>query len=707
MPTNFETSQSLISRRSLLKMFGMAGFVTNIPYLSREVFASQTDQMGVSLNRSVGNYPDWLAEARIGGLTISGAKVDYEQMKFDLDRLVKQGVNVVEADSRLSDYLSEEDFAAELILIKKRTQIIHARGLKVVWYIPSLEVITANGLTRQDSFARTHPDWLQVSFDEKSKGVFYGQKVFWVAPNDESAWLCPNTPYGDWFKNKVRRLAETGLDGLWLDVPIFDLIVVKWGCACPYCKSKFTKQTGLSFPQKFDVTDRNFWNFIQWRHRTITEFLNECNQVLQSVNPNAVSIAEIVALDHMGATLHGSEGSALSNIFVVWEVDAVSETTAMAEASYDDWIVMHNIFKYCRGATMDRPSWVFCYGFNESDAQLVLASAVAAQNNPYELRTPEMTSTVGNEFREMMFKWVESYSKPIFRSNSVAPVAVIYSERNRDFLDALHAGGIFYSTAPPGRGRKWLGKKSESPQVLEYMGDYRGLSLLLYQQQIPTDIFPFSRVDADLLKRYKVIVLPYMASLTTEEKKILLEAVQNGTTLIVSGPKPGMWDGDGLLRKESIWRDIIGNGVGDRHVAHIGKGKICFWADHLGRNYISENDQQVTTQLLSWMSEVGVAPWTVEKLPVVVQPYIYEDALFIHVLNYAWVGKLENKSKRLSLKLLVPWDVKQQVKLIVQSEPQWANTKTLSYKILKSENESKILIYLEVGINCLVKIKMA
>ena len=36
----------------------------------------------------------------------------------------------------------------------------------------------------------------------------------------ESAWLCPSSPYADYFANRVARLARTALDGLWGDVPL-------------------------------------------------------------------------------------------------------------------------------------------------------------------------------------------------------------------------------------------------------------------------------------------------------------------------------------------------------------------------------------------------------------------------------------------------------------------------------------------------------
>jgi hypothetical protein len=693
------TQYSAMTRRDVLKLAGSAGIMTVLPLSSmRPSYASPTHSQRSVKHPLSNDYPDWIAEARIGGLTVSGVKVNPTQLQYDLGRLIKQGVTVIEADSRLSDYLSEKDFTIELQRIKATTEIIHQHDLKVVWYIPSLEVLTPNGVSRKDSFARTHPDWVQLTFDGENRATFYGRKVFWVHPKDESAWLCPNSPYRDWFKSHLRRLAETGVDGIWLDVPIFDQIIVKWSCSCHYCREKFTHQTGMEFPRRFDVRDKAFWRFVRWRHETITEFLDDCKETIQSVNPDTVTIAEIVTLDHMGATLLGAEGSAMPNILIVWEVDAVSETTAMAEASYDDWMAMHNIFKYCRGATMDRPSWVFCYGYDESDAQLVIASAIAAQNNPYELRTPQMTSTVGMEFRQMMFNWIAQYSKQIFRSRSIAPVAVIYSERNRDFLDTVHAGGIYLSPAPPLRDRKWLGKKSESPINLEYMGDYRGLSILLYQNQIPTDIYPISRVNEDLLSNYPVLILPYMASISEAEKKMLLEAVKNGSNLIITGPEPGMWDAGGTRREESLWSEINPNLETKKSSVSLGKGKVYFWKERVGQQYLKSHDDDITEHLLTWLKECGVNAWISEKLPVVIQPYVYDKQVIIHVLNYSWIGGLANQPKRLELKLSVPWGHGHEVIRVIQSEPQWSKPKTLDH----SEKGGRVVIPLEVGINALI-----
>jgi hypothetical protein len=690
------------NRREFIKEVTLAGLLatTSITKLPRACAAQSKASRNTPRRET--EYPDWIAEARIYGLSIQGARVDIDRMRIELERAVKQGANVIEADSQLSDYLSEEDFTVKLDLIAKTTRLIHDAGMKVVWYIPSLEVITPNGRERTDSFASIHPDWLQLSFDRERRAVFYGPKVFWLKSTDESAWMCPNSPYRQWFMSRLQRLAQTGVDGVWIDATMFSPIAAPWGCADKYCRDKFTSQTGLEFPRKFDLSDRAFWRYVQWRHEILTEFIEVCRRTVTSVNPNVITIAEVVTSDHIGATQYGTEGSSMIDSFVVWEVEPISETTAMADADYDDWLILHSMYKYCRGAVMNRPSWAFCYGYNENDAQLVMASAVAAQNNPYELRTPEMTTTVGMEFRGMMYNWIANHSKQIYQSQSIAPVAILVSERNRDFLDAQHTGGIFVTTTPPGREWKWSTGKAESPVNMEYMGDYRGLSLLLFHHQIPTDIYPMSRVNVDLLQKYKVLILPYMAILTKSEKAMLLQAVRNGATLIVSGIDPGKWDSNGDLRKRSLWDDILVNVNTERNTRSLGKGRIYFWKSLMGREYLRTRDKKITIPFSSWLRSAGVESWVNKQTPVVIQPYLLSGQVVIHLLNYGWIGGMANKSNRLSFELSIPWDFERKIRKITQSEPQWTEPK----EVLFLEKENKVIIPLNIGINALLIIDM-
>ena len=99
------------------------------------------------------------------------------------------------------------------------------------------------------------------------------------------------------------------------------------------------------------------------------------------------------------------------------------------------YISLIAMMAFGRGVTPDRPSWSFVYGNQEDDAELVMAEALATQNNPYELKAPEMTTTVGPAYRERMFGWIQEHHEDLFLSRSDARVVVLHSSSSRDVID--------------------------------------------------------------------------------------------------------------------------------------------------------------------------------------------------------------------------------------------------------------------------------
>jgi hypothetical protein len=686
MPNSIKITKSqLITRRGFLSLSGKIGVAATLPlFAGKNANATSSNEKGIQqYKKRAGNNASWIAEARIGELSLLGG-FDKNGLNTELSLLVKQGVSIVKVDSGFSHSLSKSELSKEIQRVKEVTKIIQSHGLKVMWYTPAFKVITKNGVYQLDSFARTHADWLQVSFDGKDRGVSYGEKGFQAEENDEVAWLCPCSPYRQWVKKKLQILAKTGVDGIWLDV--FGQMGVEFPCSCHYCQKKFTTQTGFAFHTQYDATDQSFWKYVSWRHKIITRFLSECKAVVRKASPNTVVIAEMGALDHTDPTYLGAEAIGLKETLVVWNVTAISEQTGMAGASYDEWIALHNIYKCCQGTTRDNLSWVYCYGHQEADAQLVVASAIAAQNNPYALSLPSTSSSVGLDFREAYFHWIQSYSKQIFQSVSVAPVAVLYSERNRDFLDI--------------NARDNMPVSSDAP---EYLEDYRGLSTFLYQHQIPTDVYPFSRVDDALLARYSVLVLPFMASISKDEKLMLLSAVRNGATLILTGTEQGLWDDRMTRRDNSLWDGILGGAEDKEVIVRYGRGRLFFWKEAVGQRYLETRDSELRNKLIGMIHQAGVGRWLTTKQPVVVQPYRYQQQMVIHLLNYSWVGEINNQSNRISIELSIPWELKDKPVKITQTEPGWSEEKVLSFKKVND----KVVISVEIGINALVLIDLA
>jgi hypothetical protein len=148
--------------------------------------------------------PRWMEHARLGG---EAFYIGYGDVALDrtLDRLAESGASVLEGDANMSDFLDDTALAQTLDEIHYVTQKAHERNLKVVWYYPSLEVITPNGEHQSHSMFKKKPTWVQYNIGDKPN-VFYGSKEHWVDPGAESAWMCHNSPYRDYYFDRVRWL---------------------------------------------------------------------------------------------------------------------------------------------------------------------------------------------------------------------------------------------------------------------------------------------------------------------------------------------------------------------------------------------------------------------------------------------------------------------------------------------------------------------
>ena len=81
---------------------------------------------------------------------------------------------MVEADSNLSDFLTEAEFEAELRFMRQYVRTAHRLGLKVVWYVATLEVLSVQAERGDNIVSKAHPDWLQRGLDGKPN-VYVGE----------------------------------------------------------------------------------------------------------------------------------------------------------------------------------------------------------------------------------------------------------------------------------------------------------------------------------------------------------------------------------------------------------------------------------------------------------------------------------------------------------------------------------------------------
>ena len=504
---------------------------------------------------------DWLGQARIAGAELF-AEMTAGEIARNLSALNKQNVSVIEANSDLSRSLTDKEFQAEIDLMRRYTQAAHRLGMRVVWYYPALEVLTPNAKRGNRSMYQMHPTWVQQGLDGKPN-VFIGDKsggrgrVHWVEPNTESAWMSLHSPYADMFLDRIKKIAATGVDGIWLDVPIYNDIGAEWADTSPGAAAKFRADVGMEVPKSANWADPIWRRWIAWRYQEISDFILRVRDAATSVANDITIVTETVTLDYNAATMLGLDGSTMkgaSGVIQVWEVDAVSDRTAMREAQPDDWICLIGMSKFAKAASGKKPSWIFAYGKDPDDGMLVMAEALAAGNHPYETKIPHMTTTVGAAYRERMFSWIKQEERRLFASNSAAKLAVYFSPESRDYVDRAAGMGLFATT----RSKDilwWSNEQENSVYSLTYLAEYRGIIKWLVHNHIPFDIVV--RPDAAELSRYEAVIAPSLRAISDRDADLLDRYVAKGGNLFVTGPNPATLDEFGNQRSASVLKSLV------------------------------------------------------------------------------------------------------------------------------------------------------
>ncbi len=609
---------------------------------------------------------DWASVATVGGAALDRRDDETEWVAI-LNRLVQENVTVVEADSSLSEYLTDADFEGELAMMRRFSELAHERNLKVVWYYPSLEVITADGETAEHSMYKDHPDWVQLGLDEQdptrfAPNVFYGSKVFWVDPGAESAWMCHLSGYRDYLFERIRKVAQTGVDGVWLDVPLFNDIVGKWACYHELDQAKFRQDTGYEIPRlkaaggSLDALDPAWRVWVHWRHREVDQFLRDVLATARSVNPRFQLVVETVTMDYNAALLEGLDGSFAgpdAGYWHVWEVDALSDTNAMFHANEDDWASLIAMFKFGRGVDQGRAAWAFTYGDRPDDAEAVLAEALAAQVCPYELKIPEMTTTVGHDYRARVFGWIRRHEDDLFRSTSAARVAVVHSSASRDYRDGpcvlgqgpadnKYCGVSLFATwnRPDPDLAWWTSDQDDSVYRAPYLGEYRGLVKALVRLHVPFDVVPAGRLPSTSLTGYDLLLLPDPLAVSDEQAAALDAFVRAGGHLVMTGSDQGTLDERGLTRPVSALASLLAEGPDPCADRAVGSGVARTCRGSPGLAFLRTSDAESLAVIQTAVEDFTTPLLEVDPgVPMHVEMLRRGPRRILHAVNLAGVDK--------------------------------------------------------------------
>src|SRR5437016_5671238 len=300
---------------------------------------------------------DWTHYVRIGAYGLSATNAD----EIIQDARASH-VFGIEVDNDVTGrYDSFLDPAEKLQAIHTLVEKAHAVGNKAFVYIAGTECITANAEKSPHSVLKDHPDWLQRKLTGEP-AVFASEAAFWIKPGDEDVWISPYAaPWRKIYMERVRQIAATGIDGIYVDIPYwmthFDGWEDSWASFDDFTIAAFRQKTGLDGRKDLklgDLSDANFRKWVEFRIDTLTEFVREIRENTRAVNPATVVIPEIYPGIEQEATRVGAD---------VYEMYGVVDAVAHEKILYAHRLPIRPVGVYFSPASrnFDAPRFLASY----------------------------------------------------------------------------------------------------------------------------------------------------------------------------------------------------------------------------------------------------------------------------------------------------------------------------------------------------------
>jgi hypothetical protein len=457
---------------------------------------------------------NWTHYVRIGAYGLKGG--DAAEI---VRRAWESGVSGIEVDNdipgRYESFIHPE---AKLKAIRDVAEAAHKVGNHAFVYIAGTECITAHGDKVEHTLAKDHPDWLQRKITGEP-AIFGGGTAFWIAPGDEDVWV---TPYAtEWRKiymERVRQIAGTGIDGIYVDIPYwmthFDGWENTWASFDDYTVTAFKQKTGVDAKHDVkigDFSDPGFRKWVEFRIQTFTDFMAEIDHTAKAVNPEIKTIPEIYPGIEEEAVRVGADVYSLYPV-----VDAIAHEYEFGSGDHMassrkplDWfryqVGMHSFRAFAQG----KATWILNYSWDgdkvvdKREAMMNLAmSQIMAGANFWDAPGHSMAGSNDLPTRKKIFDWIGEHEKTFYLPRAtIDPIGVYFSPETRN----LYAE--------------------------DFLASYRGILILLMQKHLE-----FQIVTPRTLAEFqgKTLVLPDVRVVGQREKERLKEFAA-AKRLVVTG----------------------------------------------------------------------------------------------------------------------------------------------------------------------------
>lgn len=483
-------------------------------------------------------------------------------------------ISGIEVDNDIpGKYPSFLDPEQKLAAIKKMADAAHARDNHAFVYVAGLECITPNAAHSEHSFFKDHPDWVQRDIDG-NPAMFSAKDAFWISEGDEDVWVSPFPP--DWRKiymKHIRQIAETGIDGIYVDIPYWMTHFEGWGDTWAsfdkYTVQQFKEQTGLDATKDVklgDFSDANFRKWVDFRMQALTNFMKDIDENIKSVNPECKTIAEIYPGIDFEAVRVGADVYQMSQVVDVITHEYSAGGYTSAERKPFDWLrYMTGMFSF-RAFAQDKPSWMLSYSWDENQPvsiaesmNTMFVSHLMAGLNTWDARGHVMSGSNDFNVRAAAYKWIEKNKHKFYDPrNPISPVGVYFSPTTRNYFSQ------------------------------DFVPEFDGIMQMLLQNHEE-----FQIVTPRALSEFqgKVLILPNVKILSENELNWLKDYIDNGNKLVVTG-KTGSYTPDYTKRTPNPVLALLDVKNPSKEAR---SDQFLYYPQQMGRSFMTSNAQEFNT----------------------------------------------------------------------------------------------------------------
>ncbi len=529
---------------------------------------------------------NWTHFVRIGGHGLSLDRVN---------QIIKSATETyvfgIETDNDIPGrYESFLDPTEKLKAIEAVAKKAHEQGNYAFVYIAGLECITANANKVEHSFFKDHPDWVQRKITGEP-AIFGGGTAFWIDEGDEDVWISPYaTEWRKIYMERVRQIAATGIDGVYVDIPYwmthFDGWEDSWASFDDYTVAAFKQKTGLNAKTDLklgEFNDPNFRRWIDFRIETLTDFMKEIDANVKATNPKCMTIAEIYPGIGEEAVRVGADVYDMYSVVDVIAHEYSAGGYTSAERNPFDWLTYLVGMYAFRSFAGEKASWMLSYSWDgeknvdprEAMKNLALSHVIAGTNT-WDARGHVMSGSNDFETRTQIFKWIAGYEKTFYLPRKpISPIGVYFSPQTRNYF----------------------------PDT--FIKSFTGMMQLLLQSHLEFQVLTPRNLSGF---NGSVLILPDVKCISDDELAFLQHYIDSGKSLLFTG-ETGKYDLTRHDRAENPIHQLLGISQTAQRQASKEPTRFIFYPDCPGKKFMTEARQSFDTS--AWNGEFESTPFMI------------------------------------------------------------------------------------------------